>query len=58
MVDAAVRAAAHAPSWDEAETVLVRDVLPYLGEVASVRAKATLARGAFAGRSPRAAEFA
>jgi hypothetical protein len=37
-------ALAHARAWDEAETVLVRDVLPHRGEVASVRVQRTLAR--------------
>ncbi|MCK9871368.1 DNA-binding protein [Nocardiopsis dassonvillei] len=39
-------ALAHAQAWDEAETVLVRDVLPHQGEVASVRTERTLARAA------------
>lgn len=37
-------ALAHTQAWDEAETVLVRDVLPHQGQVASVRAERTLAR--------------
>ncbi|MEV2276930.1 DNA-binding protein [Nocardiopsis sp. NPDC049922] len=39
-------ALAHAQAWAEAETVLVRDVLPHRGEVASVRTERTLARAA------------
>ncbi|GHC80991.1 hypothetical protein GCM10007079_20340 [Nocardiopsis terrae] len=35
-------ALAKARSWDEAETVLVRDVLPHRGEVASVRTRRIL----------------
>lgn len=39
-------ALAHARAWNEAETVLVRDVLPHRDEVASVRAHRMLARAA------------
>lgn len=39
-------ALAHAQAWDEAETVLVRDVLPHQGEVASVRTQRMLTRAA------------
>lgn len=39
-------ALAHARAWGEAETVLVRDVLPHQGDVASVRTQRMLARAA------------
>lgn len=39
-------ALARAHSWEEAETVLVRDVLPFRGEVASVRTQRILDRAA------------